>query len=259
MWLQICLALVYLTKADDESSTEENPNRNESSDQFIYGPSGNEKDCYQLLYLPEEGYAEKAVMIYYDKEFEYLAKGIDCLLKTLNIRESSMTVLRNGVYVHEICNNRPQIDSLLMVLEAVAMAWGPVLFSSDKSRYKSLKLVEKALKSKLVVVPTLVVSMVFLLGVVGLMGFFANRKKLAADQRSLRNRKALLLAQWGDDQYEGSPEWHVEDERTEIPAQTNMIEMQELPPKVEESKSSVKRGSGEVNVSPSERSVAMDP
>ncbi|VDK75649.1 unnamed protein product [Cylicostephanus goldi] len=148
---------------------------------------------------------------------------------------------------------------MVSFMEALAMAWGPVFFLADRSRYKSLKLIGKALKSKLVMVPTLVVTMVFLLGVVGVMSFFANRRKIAADQRSLQRKKALLLAEWGDEFYEGETAWNIQEEHgdgedhEEEQDKECTIEMPEMLPLIKETKPAVTKGSGEVFVSASDR------
>ncbi|CAJ0592828.1 unnamed protein product [Cylicocyclus nassatus] len=153
---------------------------------------------------------------------------------------------------------------IVMLMEAVAMAWGPVFFLSDRSRYKSLKLIEKALKSKLVMVPTLVVTMVFLLGVVGVMSFFANRRKIAADQRSLQHKKALLLAEWGDEFYEGETAWNIQEEHPdgedhkEDQDKECAIEMPELLPTLKETEPTVLKGSGEAILSATE-TVNVEP
>ncbi|KAK6739200.1 hypothetical protein RB195_020953 [Necator americanus] len=109
-------------------------------------------------------------------------------------------------------DGEPMFDSLMILMETVAMAWGPLYFTPDKSKYKSLKLIEKAVKSKLVLVPSLAVCMVFLVGVVGVISFFAKRKKQKAEEKSLQKRKSFLLAEWGDENFQGTPMWNIEGE-----------------------------------------------
>ncbi|VDM51954.1 unnamed protein product [Angiostrongylus costaricensis] len=108
-------------------------------------------------------------------------------------------------------NLEPMSESFTVTMEAVAMAWGPVHFLQDKSKYKSLSDIIKALKKKYVLIPTVVVLMVFCIALVASFGYLANRKKRAAVQKAMQNRKAQLLADWGNETLEGDIEWKIDD------------------------------------------------
>ncbi|EYC16826.1 hypothetical protein Y032_0032g2514 [Ancylostoma ceylanicum] len=149
-----------------------------------------------------------------------------------------------------------ELDSLLMVMETVAMLWGPVYFTPDKSKYKSMQIIVKALKSKLIIIPTLVVGMVFLVGVVGLISFYAKRKKETAEQKMLQKRKSLLLANWGDERFQGTPVWNIEEEHTTEQRSTNVSDGNREVDVTLEGRQ--RRGSNEVAISDTERSPLMD-
>ncbi|RCN49335.1 hypothetical protein ANCCAN_04586 [Ancylostoma caninum] len=261
-----------------------------------------EAPCDQILYMPDAGYQEKRVTIYYNDQFKDLAEDIECYLESLEIASSALIAVQpttptlrqlcgssdimnktsklhltvtitEALHVEEMCQDNvlllhmkaigerwlahiitprsdviipletegggagggttPTWDSLRMAMEAVALLWGPVYFTPDKSRYKYLKFIIEALKvssashatlflrksclhhiqKKIVIIPTLVVGMVFLVGVVGLISFYAKRKKQKAEQKTLRKRKALLLAEWGNESYQGAPIWNIESEQ----------------------------------------------
>ncbi|KAL6736787.1 hypothetical protein Aduo_007099 [Ancylostoma duodenale] len=272
-----------------------------------------------IQYMPDAGYQEKRVTIYYNDQFKGLAEEIECYLGSLEIAsfksipvQSATPTLRQfcrssdirnktsklhltvtiteALQVEEMCQDNvvllhmkaigerwlahiitprsdviipliadevegggtiPTQKSLEMALEATALLWGPIYFTPDKSRYKSMRVIVALLKNKLVIVPTLVVGMVFLVGVVGMISFYAKRKKQRAEQKSLQKRKSLLLAEWGNENYQGTPIFNYESEQPTDTKVSNVSDgNQEVAVTLEDRRP---KGSNEVAITDSER------
>uniref|UniRef100_A0A0K0DQP4 Recep_L_domain domain-containing protein n=1 Tax=Angiostrongylus cantonensis TaxID=6313 RepID=A0A0K0DQP4_ANGCA len=108
-------------------------------------------------------------------------------------------------------NLEPMLESFTVAMEAMAMAWGPVHILQDKSKYKSVSDIIKALKKKYVLIPTVVVLMVFCIALAASFGYLASHKKRVAVQKALQNRRAQLLADWGNETLEGDVQWKIDE------------------------------------------------
>ncbi|KAJ1352898.1 hypothetical protein KIN20_009398 [Parelaphostrongylus tenuis] len=105
--------------------------------------------------------------------------------------------ISNMMTNNDVPSTAPKSESLAIALEAMAMSWGPVHFLHDKSKYKSLSDIIILLKKKYILLPTVVVLMVVVIGLVASFTYVINRKKKAAEEKALQDRKAQLLADWG--------------------------------------------------------------
>uniref|UniRef100_A0A7I5E8E9 LysM domain-containing protein n=1 Tax=Haemonchus contortus TaxID=6289 RepID=A0A7I5E8E9_HAECO len=88
-------------------------------------------------------------------------------------------------------------NHLTLILEAVTMAWAPILFTPKGERFKSFKFFVKSIQKKLHLLPVSAIAMIFCVAIVGAFTYVARRRKAGDEQRSLQNRRAEQLSDWG--------------------------------------------------------------
>ncbi|VDO80547.1 unnamed protein product [Haemonchus placei] len=156
-------------------------------------------DCHKIGFSAWHAYEHKKIRILYDEQYIHLAKQIGCSLSTLNISNKDyLTPLHPGHRLKELCvssdflSHASPLHLTITITEAVELE---EICIPEIAALHLKKLGDKWKKMHLL--PVSAIAMIFCVAIVGAFTYVARRRKAGDEQRSLQNRRAEQLSDWG--------------------------------------------------------------